>query len=252
MLIVGLGDGPRMRKSVELAKACPNDEFVGVELCSPDPDDYLFTYAPPNLRTKFNTDCVEYLRTLEDKSVDHIYAHFLLQYLRYGKRQELFAEVTRVLNPDSIVPESISSRTFGVFFTVVDEIHYKRQLEKELVQHGFDACTNCVGPQTIFKLATDNGDMNAEECLKRWQLIEFLRVNGDKVFPCADKEVKSVEELEQIDIEEVREIIQPKLFGRERDYMSDPAVVESIAWILEDMKYRFVECPFVVIAGRPQ
>src|SRR3989338_1297303 len=104
----GLGEGGRLRKSIDLAITHPKINFVAVEKAEASRLSH-FEYLrkkghkvkPANLTIKTGIAAEKYLAGEPPNSFGHLYAHFLLQHMSFADRRKLFSEIWRTLSPAS-------------------------------------------------------------------------------------------------------------------------------------------------------
>ena len=203
--IVGLGEGKRLRKSVDLASRHPNTEFVAVEKADATQLDH-FQYLrergakvkPANLTIKAGISAEKYLASQKANSFDHEFAHFLTQHLSYAKRKEVFREVWRTLKP-------------GSKFIVIEAWAYDKTLQMELRNAGFGVSAKRITAEELLKLRADNADANARlsiETRNAFDLMKTMPVTQIKelISRVTQGKATTIAEMKQINIREVREL----------------------------------------------
>lgn len=245
--VAGLGEGRRARKAVDLALTHPEAEVTSIDSQKKSIyGRYLLERGerqkPAGLAVLANTDALKFLRSRKRESLDHLYAHFLLQHLSFAQRRALLSEALRVLRK-------------GARLAVVEEMHYASQLGIEMQKAGFRVFQKRMSARELLKLGTDNADMNAATNLERQRMMaQFAMLPKgmlERLQPkvAKGKKARNVEELKQIDTQEVREIIRQRIEAREGKKPS-PEVRQAIGRILGAVGERYSEKPFVVLWAR--
>jgi len=240
--VAGLGEGLRMKKAVDLSLRHARDEITGVDIDKTEYSKYLkkkgLKEKPRNLDVRGRTDAISYLKAQRPESLDHVYAHFLLQHLSFAKRQELLQGAFNAL------------RKGGRFLTV-EEMHYSGQLQAELKSQGFEVFAKRLTPEQVFELGTDNAQMNARAYWDRQQLLDQIgqmpRRQKEAFF--RERGLRTVEDLKKIDVVEVREFIKARIMEREGENPS-PEARKAIDNILAGVSERYSERPFVAIIAK--
>lgn len=160
--IAGLGEGPDLRKAINLAIRHPDVEVAANDLLTPEWAKKLTgtnykTYLrqkglhtkPPNLIVASGKRAVEFLQAEKPNSFDHLYAHFLLQHLSFQERKRLYLEIWRTLRP-------------GTSFVTLEEMHQQRYLPLELRRAGFAVSVRKLKPEDVVKFDTFVAKRNAE------------------------------------------------------------------------------------------
>lgn len=244
--VVGLGEGPRARKAIDLALKHKKTNFIAVEKLKADKLTH-FKYlkekghigVPANLTIKSGTGAGKFLSSQKANSFNHVYSHFLLQHVSFSERKQIFAELMRTLKP-------------GARFSTIEDGHYGKAFPLELQRAGFKVTTKMISPEELLRIGTDNADMNARVSMERKEFLEFLKTLHPQDFANMSSQLpkspKSPEDLKRIDIEKVRKILENKWKGIDGKDMGAEAR-ESMRLALRDLRGRYGEKPFVVITA---
>jgi len=247
MNVVGLGEGGRGKKAVDLALKHPRHNFVGVDS---HPLSYYGEYLksrgvkekPRNLTIKRSTGAFEYLASQREASVDHAYAHFLFQHVSHAERQKIYSQLMRTMRP-------------GTRFVTVEEANYITQVPLELRNLGFIVSVKRIGAKELFKLDTDNGERNAKHQLtvqeNRRALQEHFRIATPSTLAQlrALGMATSAEGAIKIDMANFRKTIGEKWARLEGKNPSRDAR-KAVERILRDVDYVYSDKPFAVITAR--
>jgi hypothetical protein len=241
--IAGLGEGLRARKSIDLAIKHPKNRFFAVDLMqSKEHFGYLrekqgHTRIPGNLTIRNGESAQKFLQTQAKDSLDHVYAHFLLQHVKYSERQEIFRELMRTMRP-------------GAKFVTIEDGHYSKQLPIELRKNGFRVTQKRISAKELAKLRTDNADMNSKAKLGKENLLRLVgTMPPEQIAQMArNPNIRSAQALKETDIKEVREIIRKKLYEKEGPNAPREAK-EAMQLILHSMPEGFTQTPFTIITA---
>jgi SAM-dependent methyltransferase len=200
--VLGIGEGKRLRKSVDLSVRHPKTEFVALEKAKMHELD-VFGYLkekgirtkPQNLTIKAGIAGEKYLAEQRPNSFDHIYSHFLTQHMSFESRRELFRQVARTLKP-------------GSRFVIIEMANYEKTLEMELRNAGLKVSKRRMTPEELFKLSTDNGNANAKSAANAKHTLDVLRRAGPseaaKILSRTNSSARTIEELFKVNQSEVR------------------------------------------------
>ncbi|HLC93345.1 MAG TPA: class I SAM-dependent methyltransferase [archaeon] len=154
--VAGLGEGPILKKAVDLALRHPDVNFFANDLRVHNKSalgEYLHGQGhfeiPPNLKIATGLEAQHILRAEKPNSFDHIYAHFLLQHVPRPQRVELYQQILRTLRP-------------GATFKTVEEEGYGKLISIELAQHGFGVTTKAMASAEVKRLGTPQAEKNAK------------------------------------------------------------------------------------------
>ena len=244
--VVGLGEGLRARKAIDLALKHKKTNFIAVEKLKASELSH-FKYLkdrgqrmmPSNLTIKTGTGAGKFLSAQKANSLDHVYSHFLLQHVAFAERKQIFGELMRAMKP-------------GARFSTVEDGHYGKAFPLELQRAGFKVTTKRLSPEEVARMGTDNADMNARAPVERKEFIEFLKTLSPQEFANVTmqtgKRPKSPEDLKRIDIEEVRGILKTKWRAID-GAKAEQGAKDSLRLALRDMRGRYDERPFVRITA---
>ncbi|VVB75115.1 Uncharacterised protein [uncultured archaeon] len=245
--IVGLGEGLRGKKAVDLALKHPKHIFVGVDSHPlSEYGRYLKSRGvkekPRNLTIKNSTGAFEYLASQKEASVDHAYAHFLFQHVSYAERQKIYSQLMRTMRP-------------GTRFVTIEEANYITQLPLELRNTGFIVSVKRIGAEELLKLDTDNGEMNAKHHLTVQKNRRALQSLFQNAAPSTLAQLKlmgmatSLEGTMKFDMETFRRTIGEKWAMIEGRTPSKDAR-RAVERILRDVNHVYTDTPWVVITAR--
>ncbi|MFA6268953.1 MAG: hypothetical protein WCW13_02475 [archaeon] len=247
--IAGLGEGKRLKKSVDLALRHPRTEVVAIEKAEASQLDH-FKYLrelgaktkPNNLTIKSGIAAEKYLAGERPNSFNHLYAHFLTQHLAYSTRQQLFKQAWRTLKP-------------GAKFMVIEFGAHKKTLEIELRNTGFGVSARRITSEELLKLDTDNAYNNAMSSLELKNMVDTLKtlspIQRTALLARITKgKATTIEELKKLNLEEVREL-HTALFTKYNGPNPPQEAKNSHKLVLQSLKGDLLyEKPFVVITAR--
>ena len=175
--VAGLGDGPELKKSTELAIRHPNVEFVANDIKPLDKRAFRqhlkrmgVTAKPANLTIAASTDAIKLLKNEKPDSFDHIYAHFLLQHMAPEQRAGLFAQVWRTLRP-------------GAKFKTLESGHYSQLLIMELRNRGFKVTARTATLDEVKRVGTPRAIINSVGVRKTNEAMASLKAKiGESAF----------------------------------------------------------------------
>lgn len=256
MNIVGLGDGLRARKTVDLALRHPEHNFTAVDLhpvsqpfaINPNKHPQFGAYLkgkglrekPSNVTAKFGVSALDYLASQRATMIDHAYGHFLLQHLSYADRQKVYVELLRTLKP-------------GASFAIIEDVLYSTQLPLELRNAGFRVHVRRITPDELQKINTDSADFNVAHIKNLHSLVKDLSHYSPKLLAKIAREQgihpPTMEGIIENDMNKTREKLRHKFEVKDGRTPSHDARMAHER-ILNDAKLVYTEKPFVVITAR--
>ncbi len=203
--VAGLGEGKRLRKSIDLALRHPATDFVAVEKAHADELTH-FSYLkergaklkPNNLTIRAGITAEKYLTGEKANSFDHLYAHFLGQHLSFAARQELFRQAWRTLKP-------------GTRFAIIDAWAYEKPFMMELRNAGFSVNAKKITAEELLKLGTDNADINAIKAINAREMFEILKTMPtaqltNLIAHATEGKGTTIKDMKRLNQQEVRDI----------------------------------------------
>ena len=236
-VVVGLGEGHRARKTIDLALKHPKTDFISVDLLTGKEHlKYLrkkgLNAKPENLTFKRATDAATFLGSQKPNSLDHLYAHFFLDTVEYSNRQNLFSQLMRTLRP-------------GGSFVAVEVASYQRQLPLELRSHGFRVSKRRISAEELQRLKTDFAEQFATAAGEGTNLINALL----ELAPDKDSVLLRIEKSRHLVVQEARKHVEFLLREQEGGLLS-PDAERAAKVILADIPQLFSDRPFVVITAK--